>query len=62
MIQLRKKAGIMECNTLGCIKPAKYMIIQDKETVRYCISCIRNMQNRSMASDVKENVTSITYS
>jgi hypothetical protein len=46
----------MECHTLGCIKPAKYMIIEDKEVHRYCISCIQKIKYRSMASDLVENV------
>jgi hypothetical protein len=58
MLQLGvKRGGNMECNTKECIRPAKYMIIVNREAQRYCLGCITKIKNRSSASDLIENVS-----
>lgn len=36
----------MECSTEGCIKPGRYLIINDRRTERYCLVCIQKIKER----------------
>ena len=35
----------MSCNTQDCIREAKYMIIENRQTHRYCLICITKIKN-----------------
>jgi hypothetical protein len=36
----------MNCNTTGCARTARYLIIEDRQTVRYCLPCIEKIKER----------------
>jgi hypothetical protein len=36
----------MNCNTPGCIKTAKYLIVENRQTTGYCLSCIQKIKER----------------
>lgn len=34
----------MSCNTPNCVRTANYMIIEEKEVIRYCLPCINKIK------------------
>jgi hypothetical protein len=43
---------MQECNTTGCKNKAKYLMIKNKVTVRYCLECIQYIKERERAKDI----------
>ena len=42
----------MNCHTENCIRRAKYMIIEDRQIHRYCLTCITKIKNGSKAKSL----------
>lgn len=42
----------MSCHTNNCLNIAKYMILEDKQTHRYCLICITKIKNGSKAESL----------
>jgi hypothetical protein len=38
----------MDCHTDGCIRTAKYMIVEEKHVHRYCLTCIQKIKEREL--------------
>jgi hypothetical protein len=41
------------CTTQHCVNVAKYVILQNRESVRYCLPCINKIKESSVKELVK---------